>query len=450
MVNLLVFLILIFIGTGLAIWKGPFYALLVYVVVYFTPFAKYNWWLLEFPFNRWSMLASVILMVSLIMHRDKIGKRKWYSAKWIYVFLAVAAIGIATTDVRHDDIYGYGYRLVTYAVTVFFIIRAIVTKEQYQVFLLVLVCLASYLGVKAVTVGKRVHARLENIGTLDTIGSNEFGILLGGVIPFVIPFLFYGKRYEKIICIIATPLLLNAMVLCNSRGAFVGFGFGVVFAFLFAGDAKIRKYIFFGLACGIPLFIYLADEEFVNRISSLWQTQEAFEDEEMAGQLSSGRTIVWKHGIDMVNDYPLGAGPNSFKNIARFYIPEEMLTNHVGAAYGVRAAHNTYLQVLVEQGYLGLFVWITMCTHSMYLLIKCVYILKGIGLSQTFLGFSAVALNMSLTCSIMGGIFNSRIYYEFFWWQIALSALVYSLVLDVAKDVQSKGTIHIDGGDCKP
>ncbi len=438
MANLLIFLTAVCVGTWFALRKGPFYALLVYVLMYYTPVnAKYNWWLWNFPFSRWSMLASVVLLVSLIMHSDKLVKRKWYCVKWIFVFLAVTSIGIVTTNVKHHDNYDYAYRLITFTITVFFIVKAIATKEQLQMFLLVLISLSAYLGIKSVTIGQRIHGRLENIGTTDTMGSNQFGLLLGGIIPFTIPFLFYGKRYEKILCLLALPLLLNAMVLCNSRGAFVAFAFSIFSAFCFAGDAKLRKYIILGVLCGMPLLLFLADEEFISRFSSLWKTENAYESAESANALSSGRTDIWKYGYSMVNDYPLGAGPNGFKNLARFYLPEEMLSFHRGANYGVRAAHSTYLQILVEQGYLGLLVWLAMCFHSIFLLAKGVSILKRLSHVHSFLGFSIVALNMSLTCTMIGGMFGSRVYYEFFWWQIALTAVLYSLALDFKRDANN-------------
>ncbi len=438
MLNLLVFLVMVCVGSGLALKKGPFYALLVYVLMYYTPLhAKYNWWLWSFPFTRWSMLASVVLVVSLITHSDKLVKRKWYCAKWLFFFLVVTVISIATTDVQSSDNYDYTYKLITYAITVFFIVKAIGTKEQLKVLLLMLISLTGYLGVKSLSI-KRINGRLENIGTMDTIGSNQFGMLLGSIIPFTIPFFFFGKRYEKILCLLALPFLLNAMILCNSRGAFVAFAFSIISAFCFAGDAKLRKYMIIGVLCGLPLLLFLADPEFITRFSGLWKSGNAYESAEGTQALSSGRTAIWKHGLVMVGDYPLGAGPNGFKNLARFYLPEGLLSHHKGVEHGVRGAHNTYIQILVEQGIIGLLIWLIMCVHSILLLAKSTKILKRLGMIQTFLGFTIVAINMSLTVSMVGGMFGSRVYYEFFWWQIALAAVCYSLVLDLEKETTNK------------
>jgi len=164
----------------------------------------------------------------------------------------------------------------------------------------------------------------------------------------------------------------------------------------------------------------------MDRISSLWEADRSTET--AVNTLSSGRTDVWKYSVKMVHDYSLGAGPGGFRELARFYMPEEDLAFHPGAEYGVRAAHNTYLLVLVELGYLGIFIFLIICFGTLYSLFRSSKKIKQIGQRGTFIDLVIVALNISVTCTLFGGLTGSRFYYEFFWWQVALAVVASSFV----------------------
>lgn len=430
-------------GYLLAIAIGPFYGLITYAYVYFVPpISETNWWASYLPFSRWSLLSSAVLMISIMFHRDKLVKHELRSIHWLYVFVVLTLLITLTTADNRPDTNEYTYKLLTYAITVWYIARIINSVEQYRGFLLTIIVLIGHLSVKAYTEGKRVHARLENIGANDTIGSNEFGLLLAGVIPLLIPFMLQGKRYEKLTSILLLPFILNAFILCNSRGAGVALAGGLIYTALLIADKNLRRKIIVSVICLIPLFLYLSDAEYLARISSLWTTEEARQNEVVMNELSSGRVEIWKYGMRMVKDHPMGAGPNSFKDLARFYMPPEILTYHPGAEYGIRAAHNTYLQVLVEQGYLGLLIWVIMCIHTMFLLWSGARKLNRLGISNTFMGLTMAAMNISFVCTLVGGLVGSRVYYEFFWWQVALSVVAYSFVLEIEKmELSEKGQV---------
>lgn len=436
------FLGIMFVGYFLALVKDPFYGLLTYAYVYFVPpVPGINWWASYIPFSRWSLLSSAVLMTSIFLHRDKVVKREFRSAHWIFIFVLLTIVITLVIAVDQPDAKEYTYKLVTYSITVWFIIKAVKTLDQYRTFLLAIVLLAGHLSVKAFTEGKRIHARLENIGTNDTVGSNELGLLLGGIIPLMLPFIFQGKWYERLLCVLLLPFMLNAFILCNSRGAVVALVSSLIYTAFLIADKSLRKKILIAAACSIPLFLYLTDAEFMERISNLWKTEETMKDVTTMNRLSTGRIHIWKYGMLIVEDYPLGAGPNSFRFLSHLYMPPEMLKYNPGAEYGVRAAHNTYLQVLVEQGYLGLFIWIMMCLHTMFLLWGGAKKLYWLGMSTTFMGLNMLALNMSFVCSLIGGMVGSRVYYEFFWWQIALSVVTYSFVIDLERKEKERTAV---------
>jgi O-antigen ligase len=202
-------------------------------------------------------------------------------------------------------------------------------------------------------------------------------------------------------------------------------------ALIMVADNKIRKTVLIVSIIMIPLFIRLADVHFFERMSTTIFNTEA-SSEEMK-ELSSGRIEIWNYGLQMVKDYPFGAGPNGFKHLARFYMPPNILNYESGLNYGIRAAHSSYLQVLIEQGYLGLIIWLAMCFHTFYLLFSTFHEIRKKNLDE-FWKYHIFALGVSYCSILIGGLFTSRIYYEFFWWQIALCVVGTTLVKNMLKE----------------
>jgi O-antigen ligase len=426
-ITAIVFLIVTVLFWVFSFTKGPFWALMAYVNIYFnSPLPHINWWATYLPNLRWSFIAFIVLAISMMIHRKELASFEMPTIKWIYVFLLLTFVVTFTNAVNFTIAKWHTYMLFTFCLTVFVLIKTVSTLGRLRYLLLFILILTMNLSFKAITEGKRVHARLENIGTVDTFGSNEFGLLLVGILPFVLPFIFKGERYERIICILCVPLLLNAVILTNSRSALVALVCAFFYGFLFTANSKIRKYIIVALVCVLPAFLYLADDYFIDRMSTLLISDATSTSE--LNRVSSGRWAVWKHGIEMVKDYPFGAAPGGFRALAHFYMPEEELIFKPGMPYGVKAAHNSYLLVLVEQGFFGAFVFIYLCLSTVYYLGKCIKLLKKIDLMDSFMGYLVVAFNISFMSILVGGMFNSRIYYEFFWWQVALSLICYALV----------------------
>lgn len=415
------------IGYILALWRGPFWGLLVYANIYFNaPILTVNWWAKYVPDIRWSLLSSAVLMVSIVLHRDKVSKHKFRMAYLLFSFYLLTLFITHTRANNPMDAKMYTHMLLTFCITVYLIIRSLAKVAQLRIFFLVIIGLAANLSLKAFLYGERINERLEGIGPADAAGANEFAVLLASIIPLTIPFLLRGKRYEKILCIIALPFMLNAFVLCNSRGALLAIVLAALYAFFLVANRKLKKYLLILGLCSIPVMAYLSDQYYIERISTLWETE--LHSEEAVNNVSTGRWYIFKHGLQMAKDHPLGVGPDGFRELARFYMPEEMLTVHPGSRYGVRAAHNSYLQVLVEQGFIGLSLYLTICFYTLYLLSRSAKTIKAIEPPDSFMNLCVLSLNISFACSLLGGMTGSRIYYEFLWWQIAFSVIIYSII----------------------
>lgn len=442
MLTALAFIAVNCLGYFLALIRGPFWALLVYANIYFNaPDPRVNWWAEMLSFRNWSYLTTGVVLASMFLHRDKLSDRPIKTLHLVVYFLGLTTLLTYTASRFPQISQTYLVFMVSYTIICVAIVKIIKYEWQLKALWLWFLILTANLSLNAYLHGKRIHGRLENIGAADSLSSNLFGLLLAGVIPFLIPFLCSGKRYERIVCFLTLPFILNALVLCNSRGALVALAGGFVAAFFFLSDRQIRKSM---AAVGIllvGLFIYLADQELVDRISSLLQASEALQDDQQANALSSGRMQIWGYGMQMVGDHPFGAGPGGFKLLAREYMPSEILTIHAEGETGVRGAHNSYLLVMVEQGPLGLLLWLSLCTGTLLDIRRASVKLKSISGADPFWKYAVFSMGVSLVASLLGGLFTSRVYYEFFWWQIAMVVVLSSLVSAYARET---GAVALD------
>ena len=428
----------------LALVRGPYWGLFAYMNIYFNaPDVRINYWAAYLPFDRWSLITSAVLVTSLFLHKSKLSDHKFENTRWGFLFLLLSLLITYTIAYDKDRSFQFLYLLFTYCLIVYIMLRSITNQKQLRWYLITLVIFTANTSLNAYLYGERINERLEGFGSIDANGSNEFALLLAAIIPLVFLFLKDGNRYERIIAFLSLPFILNAFILCNSRGAVVALAGGLIIAIMTVADKKARRGMIILIVAITPVFLYLTDTEFLQRLSTLVGFEAAMEDESQAVELSSGRTEIWTYGFDMVADYPLGAGPNAFRYLARFYMPTEVLTFREGSVHGTRSAHSTYLQILVEQGAIGLVIWIVMCVHTSILLIRSFKLIASMQTPIPFLKNAILGMSVAFFSILLGGLLNSRLYYEFFWWQLVLTAIVYSLAKKaVAEEKDRKiGTI---------
>ena len=88
--------------------------------------------------------------------------------------------------------------------------------------------------------------------------------------------------------------------------------------------------------------------------------------------------------------------------------------------------HSRQLGTLIGLLVLGIILWIGMCGHTIFLLVKSARP-KSHPDEDPFLKDSLTMLLASYLSILLGSLFNSRIYYEFFWWQTAICMVGVSL-----------------------
>ncbi|MCU0254083.1 MAG: O-antigen ligase family protein, partial [Acidobacteria bacterium] len=138
-------------------------------------------------------------------------------------------------------------------------------------------------------------------------------------------------------------LQIFGVIASKSRAGLAGMLLVVVVgAVLVVGRPELRS----GRAVGLLLIALLVIPALLLAGPALMERQAALHEEWTA---EAGRGAVWRAGLGMISDFPLtGSGGATFEEAFRFYRPPE-----IQAAYDY--AHNDYLQLMIETGFLGLF-----------------------------------------------------------------------------------------------
>jgi putative inorganic carbon (hco3(-)) transporter len=400
---------------------NPAYGLFGYFLDYYAH-PPLRWWGDELPDLRWSLIISLITLVGMLIHQTKLPSVKPEShqqAKWLILFVFTSILVTPTMAVMKGQSWDKTIEIIKLAILYFLISKTIRTKEHFHYLILIQIVGVFLWGWTAFDNPKRIDGRLTGIGGPDSIRDNGTAAHLLAVLPFIGVVFLEGKAWEKVICLVAAAFALNAFVLCNSRGAFLGLLLTGLYTPLIT-KGRLRKKMVVGLSMGAVLFYSLMDPEFIER-------QKTIQNYEEDGSASS-RLELWKGGLNLIKDHPLGVGGGGYDALSPVYAAE------VVEAYGnERTAHNTYILVASEWGLPGLFLFLAFLISTICEL-HCLRKISPTTPDQTRLYIETYAIELGLIGVLAAGIFTNRLYAEALYWLPAFAAVLKNLYLNERKE----------------
>ena len=227
-------------------------------------------------------------------------------------------------------------------------------------------------------------------------------------------------------------LLVNGLVLMNSRGAFLAMAVGAAcyLYFLFWTPFKQRalrsKVIAMGLA-GMVALAVVVDDSAIERFSSIFDQAVPTEERETGAT----RLYFWRAAVDMSFDYPMGKGYRGF-----FFEGIDYMPGGIAGGGRRRAVHSTWLEVLTEAGYLGLFLFGMMLLASWRQLsaVKRTAVIQG-HIQHYYLG---CALQAALISFLVAMSFIDRMRAEVLYWLILFAACAHAVLVRRNAELESK------------
>lgn len=418
-------------GAILSFIIHPIYGLMGYFLDYYAH-PPLRWWGNELPDLRWALMISFMTVVAVFIKRNRLPplKNKVHpQTKWLILFICNTFL-VTPMAVWPDKNWEALTDLLKYGALFFLIIYTVRTKQHFRWVLLFHLIGVFYWGWTAYDHPKRVGGRLVGMGGSDSLNDNAMASHLLAIMPFLGAFFMVGSRWEKLLSILAAPFILNAFILCNSRGAFLSLLLVACASIYFMKGATRWKAAASLAAAGV-LFLYLADPQFIDRQMTVLEFKE---DSSATGRLRS-----WQGAMELILDHPLGTGGGGFNALSKVYIPE-IVEAHGGEA---RSVHSTYFMAATEWGIQGFFFFLVYIGMSFRELFSIHRAARRKPVSREF-EIMSVMLKLSLLGLASTAAFNNRLYAEPFYWLPALIAVLRNIQLKELKDTQEADVSKAD------
>ncbi|HEX8051930.1 MAG TPA: O-antigen ligase family protein [Thermoleophilaceae bacterium] len=244
------------------------------------------------------------------------------------------------------------------------------------------------------------------------------GMILGAALAFSL------KRFPmvRIAAVVASILCAAGVFLTLSRGGLIAAVVALSASAFVAGRWRIQAITLAVVAVfgGLFYFGFVASQDAVNRVT------------EVEG--GSGRTDLWKVGLRMVQAKPVsGVGVGNFQTASIHYLLQPgALKRDEFIVDNPKSAHNTYLHVLAELGFVGFALFAAIILFALLCILRAARIFDRIG--RRDLELLARALLVAITGVLAADFFISEMFGKQLWLLLGLGPAL----LGVARTVQAE------------
>ena len=246
--------------------------------------------------------------------------------------------------------------------------------------------------------------------------ANDLALLLTATIPFAIYFLRPGVAgWKRLFSLFALILFIELTLKCGSRGGFIAFV--VVLVYIVVAFRAIPARVRISAVAAAVLFMTVfASASYWNMMQTILHPKD---DYNMTSPI--GRKAIWKRGVGYMLQRPvLGVGVDDFEQAegSLSAISQQYLAEHKGLKWST--AHNSFVLVGAETGFIGLVLFVTMLGTSFKHLLR----IKKEPDGDPYTTDEDAAFAQTLTASLIGfciaGFFVSAAYFSFLYALIGL------------------------------
>lgn len=355
----------------------------------------------------WAQFAIILATVSLLMSGKGVSLPT-FGGVALMIFTAVVLISSVTAyDPSASQAKLIDYFL--WVLIIVLIVNIIKTEGQFAVFFLAFL-LYSY---KMSQFGFRQFVeRGAGFATWGATGapgwfhnSGEFGIQMCVFIPMATAYMgaMYGKWPRwKLLFLASFPLTgLVSIVASSSRGALVGIAVVMAWYVVFVRKKQRMRAIVGVGVVALATWLLVPD-------GSRERFDSAGEDE-----TSNHRYLRWGEGMEMARRYPVfGVGYENWTVYHKQNFPR---------GYDSLLAHNIFIQIVAELGYVGLFCYILMFASTFWVNFRTRRLSNRSAADTQYMKYVSYGLDGALVGFAVSGSFITVAYYPYFWINLALT-----------------------------
>lgn len=405
--------------------NGVFSFVLYEAVYFFSP--QDRWWSYNIPSISYSFFVVILMLTAVVIKSTKQpSQNKLLSVpqfKWLYSLLLLFSVAWFYA-VRPEDhlVATINYFKLIIIISIAYKLIDSSKNLDYSLWGYVFGCW--YISFLTWQTGRNRGLRVEGIGTVDSPDANGVAAAIAPSLVICLYYLWISKnKFYKIFFVFAGVFIANALILINSRGSFLAAGVSIVFFMFYmyfsSFQRKYQKVAAVSITVlGISAMLYLADENFIDRIRTMQNTEVVSEQE-----TGSTRLIFWASAWEMAKDYPFGSGVRGFDHYAPDYIPEYVDTGFSRN----RSVHSTWFEALTEMGYLGLLLLLLMLYSGFKSTRACISKLKEKGDFENY--FKIITLEAALLSYIVAMTFMNRFRAEILYWLVLYTACAYNIYM---------------------
>lgn len=245
--------------------------------------------------------------------------------------------------------------------------------------------------------------------------SGELSLLMAMFAVLSYSFIAGRKDLSKLYYIIPITAVMTVLA-ASSRGSQLALAIVAILFALQLGKLRIKNLAAIAVIGWIGYSI-LPDEQ-KERFSTMGDDAT-----------SESRLMYWEKGLEMLNDHPfIGVGYYAFPSyFGDIYAPSVTFENF---SYRREVAHNSYIQVGSEMGYIGLTIYLLLILVHFRLTSKARKFAKNLPNNEklSWVPIYCTGLNMAMLAYLIGSTFMSVAFYPYIYLLLMLSQSLLSVV----------------------
>ncbi len=418
----IVVILIILLAAPVALFNAYFGVLMWYWIAYFNPH-RYAWGIARYGFFQPALIIAVPTLIGAIFapKNSRLLMRETVLLASLWAWFTFTTIYISTVFEFAGHVQDANLHLleVSKILLMTFITILLVTSKQ-KLRILVLVILASF-GLKALFAAVFY---LKTGGEFQIWGpegsfiydNNDFALAMN----MAIPMFFYMAREQSSFWVkIGLRTLMVCAVVCvigtYSRGGLVAL---TAITLGLVAKSRHKAIIFILVSIAVVAVLMFTTAKWHDRMSEFLQGN--------LDQSANSRLVAWGGGWNLALEYPItGGGFDVYtdKGIFPTFVPPRLRNKLYGLSGGLHSSHSVYFELLGEQGFVGLGLFVLLivsCFQSLRKLRKQSRMYSELSWVEPYTHM----FELTILAYLVNGITLGRAYFDFLYQVVALVVVV--------------------------